>query len=169
MLATTTSAGRGWVWRSSATARARAAPVRPATRRQTSPWAKDFASATKAGHSCSISERFTVPRRSSLAGRDGTLGAVGVETTTRHASAAPLAWAPSRRDAAVVPYRERVPSTSTAPRAPPRRPDTAARLQIVESARAEPVFSRFCGLERAHGGLGVGAAAGWLRGRRDPY
>src|SRR3989454_10013495 len=51
---TTTRAGRGWACRSSATARARAAPVRPAMRRQGSPSAKDFASASKAGHSLNI-------------------------------------------------------------------------------------------------------------------
>src|SRR5262245_3590686 len=78
MLATTTSAGRGWVWRSSATASARAAPVRPATRRQTSPSANDFASASKAGHSRSISERSKLPRGSSgAAGPSGSARRLG--------------------------------------------------------------------------------------------
>src|SRR5439155_1185890 len=83
---TTTRAGRGWVWRSSATARARAAPVRPAMRRQGSPSAKDFASASKAGHSLNIDPSTLRYHVAGAGPAWGKAGDVGVETTTPHAS-----------------------------------------------------------------------------------
>src|SRR4029450_280504 len=60
----------------------------------------------------------------SPAGGAGGGGVAGVETTTRHACADPLAWAPSRRPASATAFRERVPSTPATP--PPPAPSPAA-------------------------------------------
>src|SRR5206468_5947757 len=124
---TTTSAGRGWVCRSSATTSGRAAPVRPATRRQTSPSANDFASASKAGHSLSIPAKIsTLSRHSTLAGGGRAAGVVGERGSPRPRGTRPLpvgGWAPSGHASPVAACRER---GLVAP--PPPPPPPAGRL-----------------------------------------
>src|SRR4030095_14906576 len=55
-------------------------------------------------------------------GRGGQRSAGGVETTTRHTSADPVAWAPSRRTTLAAVTRERVPATPPACRRPTPHP-----------------------------------------------